>query len=237
MLVTVADCSLTAAILKPEYINCDSFSIRFENESLSSDVSSYTWDFGVPNETTDVSSLPTPVYTYKQAGTYTVKLKVSSDAGCTDSTISTVKIYPGFKPDFSVSGSCYQSPFVFTDKTYAAYGVENKWTWNFDDGVSPSNTSAVQSPTHLYTTPKTATVTLNVGTSVGCTGTVSKAVIVNNKPDIRLPFTDTLICKGDQLPLIVEGSGDTLTGHRYIIFPAPPSPTRLYTLQTQQFIR
>ena len=238
VLVTVADCNLTAAVLKPEYINCDSFSMRFENQSLSSNISSYTWDFGVPNETNDVSNNPTPVYTYKQAGTYTVKLKVSSDAGCTDSTTSTVKIYPGFKPDFSVSGSCYQSPFVFTDKTIAVYGIANNWEWNFDDAGSPTNTSSVQSPTHLYNTPKTATVTLNVSTSVGCTGTVSKPVSVNNKPDIRLPFTDTLICNGDQLPLIVEGIGDTykwtpLYNISNSTIPNPvvhPSDTTVYTV-------
>jgi len=238
VLVTVADCNLTAATLKPEYINCDSFSMRFENESLSSNISSYSWDFGVPDETNDVSNLPTPVYTYKQAGTYTVKLKVASDAGCADSTTTTVRIYPGFKPDFSFSGSCYRSPFVFTDKTYAAYGVVNNWTWNFDDGASPTNTSTIQNPTHLYTDPKTATVTFNVSTSVGCIGTVSKPVVANNKPYIKPPFTDTLICNGDQLPLLVESTGDNFNwtpqyniSSTSILNPVVhPADTTVYTL-------
>ena len=238
VLVTVADCNLTAATLKPEYINCDSFSMRFENESLSSSISYYTWDFGVPNETNNVSNSPTPVYTYKQAGTYTVKLKVSSDAGCTDSTTTTVKIYPGFNPDFSISGSCYHSPFVFTDKTYAAYGVENSWAWNFDDGISPNGTSTIQDPTHLYTAPKTANVTFNVTTSVGCSGTVTKPVLVNNKPYIKPPFTDTLICNGDQLPLLAESRGDTFNwtpryniSNTTILNPVVnPADTTIYTL-------
>jgi hypothetical protein len=154
VLVTVADCQLTAATLKPEYINCDSFSMRFENESFSSNVASYVWDFGVPNETNDVSNLPTPTFTYQEAGTYSVKLKVTSDAGCTDSATSTVKIYPGFKPEFDVSGSCFQSPFLFTDRTFVAYGEENSWAWNFGDVASASNTSSLQNPSHLFTRPE-----------------------------------------------------------------------------------
>ena len=209
VLVTVADCNLTAATLKPEYINCDSFAMRFENESFSSNVSSYVWDFGVPNETDDVSDLPTPTYVYKEAGTYAIKLKVTNTAGCADSTTSTVKVYPGFIPGFTVAGSCYQSPFVFTDKTYAAYGVENSWAWNFGDAASASNTSPAQSPTHLFSVPQTATVTFKVTTSVGCSGTVSKTVLASDKPYLKLPFTDTLICNGDRLPLNVEAIGDT----------------------------
>jgi gliding motility-associated-like protein len=52
-------------------------------------------------------------------------------------------------------------------------------------------------------------VTFNVTSTVGCKGSISKEVLVNDKPDIRLPFTDTLICNGDQLPLLVEGTGAT----------------------------
>ncbi len=210
VLITVADCSLTAAVLKPSYINCDNFSIAFQNESLSSNVSAYSWDFGVPGETADVSNAPTPVYTYAAAGTYTVKLKVLSDAGCSDSTTAEVKVYPGFKPDFTVSGSCYQSPFTFTDKTFAAYGNVDSWVWNFGDAAT-ANTSAVQNPAHLFTSPNNTTVTLAVTTSVGCSDTISKTVVVNDKPEIKLPFTDTLICNGDQLPLNIESFGDSYT--------------------------
>ncbi|TKK68497.1 T9SS type B sorting domain-containing protein [Ilyomonas limi] len=238
VLVTVADCNLTAANLKPEYINCDSFAMRFENESLSSNVASYVWDFGVPNETSDVSDLPTPTYIYKQAGTYTVKLKVTNEAGCADSSSTIVKVYPGFKPAFDVSGSCYQSPFIFTDKTYAAYGVENSWTWNFDDASSTNNISSAQNPTHLFSAPKTATITFNVTTSVGCSGTTSKTVLASDKPEIKLPFTDTLICNGDRLPLNVEATGDTYTwipayniSNTSIVNPVVhPADTTVYTI-------
>jgi len=206
--VYVYSCSLSAATLNTSYINCDNYTFTFQNEATSSNITSYYWDFGVSGSTTDISTQATPTYTYADTGTYTLKLKVSNATGCTDSTTSPVKVYPGFTPAFTVAGSCYQSPFQFTDATYAKYGTVDNWSWNFGESSSASNTAAVQNPTHLYAAANTYTVTLNVGTSKGCSGSVAKTVTASDKPLITLPFTDTLICSIDSLPLIAEaGSG------------------------------
>ena len=207
--INVTNCTLTAAALKPQYINCDNFSFNFQNESTSSNIASYFWDFGVKNSTADTSGKPSPVYTYADTGTYTVKLKVSSLAGCSDSTSSTVKVYPGFTPAFSVKGSCYQSPFVFTDESLIKYGKAISWSWNFGDINTATDTSTFQNTSHLYAGSGIATVSLNVNSDKGCSGTVTKSVVINNKPDIYLPFTDTLICSIDSLPLLVQSSSAT----------------------------
>lgn len=207
VLVTVADCSLTSAALNPTYTNCNNFKFTFQNESTTSNIASYTWNFGDTKSNSDVSTDPTPTYTYADTGTYKLKLKVVSTAGCSDSTTSTVKVYPGFTPDFTYAGSCFQSPFTFNDATYTRYGTINSRAWTFGETSSASNTAITQNTTHQYATPGTKTVTLTVGTSVGCSGVATKSVLVNDKPQIVLPFTDTLICSGDKLPLIVQGSG------------------------------
>lgn len=207
--IYVYNCSLVAAALNTSYINCDSYSFTFQNESGNSAVSSYLWDFGVTNSSTDVSSIPTPTFVYPDSGTYILKLKVSTTGGCTDSASASVKVYPGFTPDFSVTGSCYQSPFVFTDKTYAKYGTVNSWSWNFGDPATTTDVSTVQNPTYQYASPGTAMVSLTVNSSKGCTDTISKTITINGKPDILLPFTDTLICSIDSLPLIVKSSNAT----------------------------
>ncbi|MFM9709538.1 hypothetical protein, partial [Streptomyces galilaeus] len=62
--ITVADCSLSAAALKPSYITCNGYTLSFQNESGSSAVDKYLWDFGVTTSTTDTSTSPTPTYTY-----------------------------------------------------------------------------------------------------------------------------------------------------------------------------
>lgn len=95
--VAVANCSLTAASLKPSYINCDSFSFRFQNQALAFNINRYAWDFGVPGIASDISTQPTPSYTYTDTGAYVVKLKVTTSAGCTDSASAPVTVSPGFK--------------------------------------------------------------------------------------------------------------------------------------------
>ncbi|MFT3932124.1 MAG: PKD domain-containing protein [Chitinophagaceae bacterium] len=207
--IYVFNCSLVAASLNTSYINCDNYTFTFENESGSSTVSSYFWDFGVTTITTDTSSQPTPTYTYPAAGDYQLKLKVSTSGGCLDSATAPVKVYPGFTPGFTVTGSCYQSPFTFKDNTTAQYGIVNSWSWDFGDPSTTTDTSTKQNPTYQYSTPQTVTVLLTVGSSKGCVDTVSKTVAVNGKPDIYLPFTDTLICSIDSLPLIVQSSSAT----------------------------
>jgi gliding motility-associated-like protein len=209
--IYVFDCSLTAATLRASYVNCNNFTFSFENESTSSNVTSYYWNFGVPGSTTDMSTSATPTYTYADTGTYTLKLRVSNSAGCTDSTTSPVKVYPGFTPAFTTSGVCYQSPVQFKDATYAKYGAVNGWAWSFGESGSASDASALQDPTHQYASPSTYTATLTVGTSKGCSGSVSNPVTVYGKPDFTLPFTDTLICSIDSVPLIAISNSSGIT--------------------------
>lgn len=208
ILVTVADCSLTGATLNASYINCDGYSFTFSNESTSSNVSNYYWDFGVTGTTSDTSSQATPTYVYADTGTYVIKLKVSTSAGCTDSTTSKALVYPGFKPGFTVVGSCYESPFQFTDTTYARYGTVNSWSWDFGVTSITTDVSSLQNPTYQYPSAGTRTVTFLVGTSKGCTSTVTKSVTAYDKPDLQLAFHDTLICSIDTLQLKASGTGD-----------------------------
>ncbi|MEO7766461.1 MAG: PKD domain-containing protein [Ferruginibacter sp.] len=205
--VTVAECSLSAAILKPEYINCKDFTFQFESEFVLSNVNAYYWDFGVPNLGTDTSTATIGTFTYPDTGKYTLRLTVSSITGCTDTTSATVLVYPVFKAGFQVSGSCFESPFQFTDSTVAQYGTVTKWLWDFGDNYSSSNASGAPNPLHLYSNTGTYTVTLVAGGSVGCIDTAFAAVLVSDKPLLSLPFRDTLICSIDTLTLHANGSG------------------------------
>lgn len=207
ILVTVADCTLSAATLAPSYINCNSFSFTFENESYASNVSSYLWDFGTTVSNDSLLTQPTPTFTYNDTGTYHIKLKVTSAAGCSDSASSILKIYPGFSAGFTVAGSCYQSPFVFTDTSYAKWGIINQYKWDFGDVNTRADTSNQKDATYQYQNPENVTATLIVSSDKGCTDTATKTVLVNNKPQIILPFKDTLICKDDRLPIPVQSSG------------------------------
>lgn len=214
--INVANCTLTAASLKPLYINCNDYSFNFQNES-SSIINSYLWNFGETISTTNISSAPTPSHTYKDTGTYTLKLVVANAGGCKDSATSTVKVYPTFIAHFAAAGSCFQAPFLFTDKSIATSGSISSWTWDFGDSTVTTDTSSLQNPSYQYPGPGSYTVKLNITSSKGCSATDSSTVTVNKKPYIYVPFTDTLICSIDSLPLTVQTSGSVRWSPNYNI--------------------
>lgn len=186
---------------------CKDFSVNFSNNNTSSSITGYLWDFGVTTTSSDISTLPTPVYTYADTGVYTVKLIVQGVAGCIDSASTTIGVYPGFTPDFSVTGSCFQSPFVFKDLSTANYGVIDSWSWDFGDLSSASDTSSSQNPSYKYPVAATENVQLTITSSKGCIDTVTKPVAVTDVALLTLPFKDTLICSIDTLQLQSVSTG------------------------------
>lgn len=236
--IYVYNCSLIAAALNNSYINCNNYSFGFQNESMSSSVTSYLWDFGVPNTNKDTSTFATPVFTYPDTGLYILKLKVNTVNGCLDSATAPVRVYPGFTPDFTVTGSCYQSPFLFKDISFVKYGSRSL-SWNFGDLSTLADTSSLPAPSYQYAAPDSAIVSLIVSSSKGCVDTVYKTISITGKPDIFLPFKDTLICSIDSLPLTAQSS--TATSYSWaplynIINPNTPNPivypkdTTVYTV-------
>ncbi|MFT3680762.1 MAG: PKD domain-containing protein [Ferruginibacter sp.] len=202
--IIVTDCSLISVGLEQSYVNCTDYSVSFKNLSAVTGAENFDWDFGVNGINSDVSKIPEPTYTYPDTGTYTVKLHIIDQSGCSDSARSTVKIYPGFSPGFRVAGSCYQSPFIFTDTSSVRYGVIDTRSWDFGDPSTSADVSSMPSPDYTYAAPGTANVTLNVTSSKGCSASITKTVTMSDKPDIILPFTDTLICSADSLRLFVS---------------------------------
>jgi gliding motility-associated-like protein len=207
--IQVADCSLSAADLKPSYITCNGFTLSFQNESTGS-VSNYLWDFGVTNSTNDISTDPTPTYTYADTGTYQLKLKVTNTGGCQDSAFAEVRIYPGFTPDFTVTGTCYLNEYSFKDATLSRYGTVNSWRWNFGDNTTLGDTTIAKDSTWKYPAPVNTNVTLVVTNSKGCIDSITKPFLVLDKPLLNLAFKDTLICSIDTLPLFANIGAGTI---------------------------
>lgn len=202
--VEVANCNLSAAMLPPQYVNCKSFTSTFENQNYSSEVVSYSWDFGVAGTDTDVSTAQQPTFTYPDTGRYVLKLKVSTANGCTDSTTSEVLVYPGFDAGFTFSGSCFQSPFQFTDTTKTRYGEVSSWQWRLGNNSPISE----QNPSFQFATIGDYRATLIVRSSKGCADTISKTISVTDRPNLALAFKDTLVCDVDALQLKAIGNGD-----------------------------
>jgi gliding motility-associated-like protein len=207
--ITVANCTISAVTLKPLYINCNSYQFLFQNESVSSNVSSYAWDFGIQNITTDTSTKAAPLYTYLDTGTYTLKITVGNASGCKDSAEATVKVYPGFTPSFTVDGNCSRSPFRFTDNSFVKYGSIDSRAWDFGDTNTADDTSSIVNPSYKYPAAETAIVMMSITSTVGCAGIYSDTITIQSTPYLFMPFTDTLICSIDSLVLNAQSGPGT----------------------------
>jgi gliding motility-associated-like protein len=222
--IKVAACTIAAASLDPEYLTCDGFNLSFSNKVSSPLIKTYFWDFGVASMTSDTSNLANPTFNFPDTGVYVIKLVTNRNQECSDSTTALAKVYPGFFPGFSTSGICVTTPSNFFDTTLTNYGFVNSWSWDFGDLLTNTDTSTQKNPSYQYTQSGNKTVRLTVSNSKGCIKTITKDILIIDKPPITLAFKDTLLC-GDSVRLQASGNGNfTWTPLLNIIDPATPNP-------------
>ena len=206
-ILKVADCDFVAAQLPLSAVFCDDFNVGFANQTPTSLIHSWHWDFGITGSLNDTSSTESPSFIYPDTGIYIIKLVVNPGEPCSDSATMQIGLYPGFFPDFVSSGICVTKPTSFTDATTTAYGVVSGWRWDFGELTVSNDTSRLRNPVYSYPTVGIKDVNLIVQSSKGCIDTVTKAITIIDKPPITLPFRDTLICNIDTLQLSAAGSG------------------------------
>lgn len=144
---------------------------------------SWDWDFGDGSYGTGQN----PSHTYATAGTYLVEMLIESNVGCIDSITKIVTVDPNPVTDFTTAPQCLNDSVQFTDMTYiASPGVISTWQWMFGDG----NTSTLQNPSHLYSTPGSYPVTLMISTTDNCTGVFIDTVDVYDYPQTSFSTYD-----------------------------------------------
>lgn len=208
--INIAPCVVAAAALPAEYMLCGSSkTLAAKNLSTSPLIKTYNWELSdrsgnILFETDNAQA----VYNFADTGTYIVKLVVNSGQVCTDSTVSTVRVYPGFEPAMNISGACINNPVAFNDASTTVYGLVNKWSWDFGETALNNDTSSERNTNFLFSSTGNKTVNLVAGNNLGCLDTVSRSVNIFDKPPILLGFQDTLICPPDALELQAAGNGN-----------------------------
>ena len=237
-ILKVADCDFVAAQLPLSAVFCDDFNVGFANQTPTPLIHSWHWDFGINGTLADTSNNEIPSFTYPDTGIYNIKLVVNPGEPCSDSATMQMGLYPGFFPDFISSGICVTKPTSFTDATTTVYGTVSAWQWNFGELTASNDTSRLRNPVYTYPGMGTKNVQLIVQSSKGCIDTVTKDIIIIDKPPITLPFRDTLICIVDTLQLAASGSGVFSWTPNYNIISANtakpfvyPKTTTWYTVQ------
>ncbi len=211
-IVTVAPCDFASSQLQTSYVNCDSLTVKFKNESNSVLNLTFDWSFGDPSTgALNTSKLEEPTHKYSAPGDYQLILTVNAGTPCAASDTSIVKVYPGFFPATdTVMNTCKGVPAQFNDITTTSFPPVNYWLWDFGDQTTNADTSRIKSPTYTYATAGNYIAQLTVGTAKGCKGTISVPVKIVDKPDFTIS-KDTLICTIDTLQLRSSATSGSIT--------------------------
>ena len=119
----------------------------------------YTGTSAVPaNIITDATS---STYQTSIAGDYTCEVECAT--GCTAEDYGTVTINPSPTADFTANPTSGCGPTLDVQFTDTSTGNPTSWSWVFGDG----GTSALQNPSHQYTSSGNYTVTLTVTNACG----------------------------------------------------------------------
>lgn len=168
------------------------FAVQFENNcspidvvisNLSTRVHSFDWDFG-DNSAHDVSSAPFIYHQYKNPladrdTTYKIKLNVTSQEGCKDSSQVSILIYPQVVAKFTMSDSINCNPLKI-DFTNQSTGKNLFYNWKFGKELSGSESASTFQRTfnHYANHDSSFSVTLKAMNSYGCDSSISKPVTI-----------------------------------------------------------
>jgi gliding motility-associated-like protein len=163
---------------------CLDSAINFNDLSVvaSGNINSRNWNFGDGNS----SVVTNPLHKYNQAGAYNVKLTVTSNRGCKDSSSMTASAHPRPSASFSVSDKCLDSAVTFYDNSTIVSGTIASGSWLFGDGII----ALLQNPSHKYGLPGNYTVMLKLVSGHGCTDSASRVVRIHPLPIADFTFTN-----------------------------------------------
>ncbi len=160
---------------------CENQAIRFQDQSTATDgnIGTWLWDFGDGNTSTD----PNPEHSYAVAGTYNVKLTVTTQYGCENSITQSINVNTLPKVDFELPDFCLaDANAVFVNKSEISTNEQLTYLWNFGDpnaSAQRPNTATTRNATHTYTSTGIYEVTLTVRSLSGCVVVVKKQFTVN----------------------------------------------------------
>ncbi|RMG21574.1 MAG: PKD domain-containing protein, partial [Bacteroidetes bacterium] len=159
---------------------CAPLEVTFTDQSTSMHgIDRYLWVFGDG----DSASVPFPAHTFLSPGNYRVRLEITDNLGCSDSSSQVITVTGPPVADFTASArmGCAPREIQFSDLS-SGPSTLTAWFWEFGDG----NTSAAQHPLHTYTQNGIYTVSLTVTDENGCTHTEVKPEYIQ----LRNPIAD-----------------------------------------------
>ena len=116
---------------------CGSDIINLDDSSyiqqVGSSITQWSWDYENDNTYNQVGVITDHNYDYNAFGDYFIKLKVSTNFGCADSSVKKVSLQPTISPTVS---SPYNEEFKLNNGSWAHLGDSTTWNWGAAYGNS-----------------------------------------------------------------------------------------------------
>jgi PKD repeat protein len=163
---------------------------RFEFTNTSTNATSFLWDFADSNGA--VTNNATRVY--QAAGTYSVLLIASNNAGCSDTARGTITVVPKPLASFALAATnfCTNTNFTFNNTNIQP---NTAYTWRFNDGTILSSNNA----TKTFANAGVNTVQLVAVNANGCRDSATQSINIGIKPIPNFTATATNACSTDFL--------------------------------------
>jgi gliding motility-associated-like protein len=199
---TIRNIYVKAGFTLPSTAICGNGTIQFTNTTLSNDtLLTYAWDFGDSQSSTQKN----PLHTYTVRGSYLVKLKVTSSAGCSNTYQISQPLSFSENPVIAIThtpSGCTPLAASFTATLQTGDTSTIRWIWRLPNG--DSSVLATPMP-QTYTQPGFYKATLTGIYLNGCRTTITDSVEVFSLP--QLSVSNTLnICKGQSGNISARGA-------------------------------
>lgn len=161
----------------------------------------YHWDFGTL-QPKDTANTAIPSFYYNRQGNYTIKVKVTSQAGCVKEASEAITVIT--TPQASIAAMdeiCAGESVSFKGNATPANNVS--WKWDFANGATATD----KEPAIVYTQAKDSYKVRLIADNSGCADTAFHELAVHPLPMLQ-PLQDTTAVIGSVIPLRTAGSAD-----------------------------
>ena len=185
---------------------CQKSEVQLQDKSYSIQypITSYQWKITEGTNIT-TSSLQSPKYTFRTAGTHQVELTITNSNGAITTRSKSITIIHSPLVDFTASNVCQGVPVIFDNTTNSNTTTINSWLWSFGDNTS--NSSLEEPGSHGYLNAGDYSVKLYASAVNGCSDTIRKTVSVIPYPVTAITTNAPLaFCSGDSVTLSVTSN-------------------------------
>lgn len=150
------------------------------------------------------SNLAEPSFQFMDSGTYFIQQKITSQAGCSDSSRKSVTVLPKTSIDFTEIIPCFPDSLSFKASYTAPKDTIANIQWDLGDANSMLNLDSFK---YEYKSIGTYQVELSMETKMGCKDTFSKSIKIEDRPLPKITaLGNTDFCLGDSVQLQASGA-------------------------------